>query len=556
MLILALATAAYGYAVKFIVDQANALSANSEAIAAAKHYAYLILPILIGLPLASGLAGYMQRILANTIALTVVGDLQKDMFKSAHGADYSFFTAHPIGTLISKFTHDVSVLTNALIRALSNLIKDVLTLVFILSAMLMMDWQLSLLVLVVYPLAAWPIISITKRLRGNAHDVQAHIGHLTAELKDSFTHAKMIKTYNLEAHEQTRLSKSFNERIRLYVKLVSEQARVDPLLEVFGGLAIAGVVIFGVYQVTSGHATPGDIAGVLTLILMAAPRIRALGTLNTVVQEGLAAGARIFDVIDTQPTLTDAPDAKDIAPPTGHIKIENISFSYPDGTQALRDVSLTAKPGDTIALVGPSGGGKSTLFNALLRLFDVESGRILLDDMDIQSITLTSLRQHMAMVSQNVALFHDTVAANIGLGDLDASRDDIIAAAKAAEAHDFIMALDKGYDTVLGEDGHTLSGGQRQRLSIARALLRDAPILLLDEATSALDSETEAKIQSALERLTQDRTTLVIAHRLSTIQNADRIYVLDKGQVVESGTHKTLSRKRGGVYKRLKDLQS
>ena len=555
MVLLALATAAYGFLVKYIVDTATAMNLEADAMSNAKTYALAIAPILIIVTAISGVAMYLQKIMTNALALNVVADLQKQMFRSAHQADFAMFSREPIGNLISKFTNDVTVLSHALIRTLSNLIKDSLTVVALFASMLYLDWQLTLLVIVVYPLAAIPIIQISKRLRGNASDVQEHIGKITSDLKESLSGARMIKAYGLEEEETKRLGRSFDERIRLYLKLVTEQARVDPILEVFGGLAIAGVFVFGVYQVTAGNSTAGDIGGVLTLILTASPRIRALGTLNNVVQEGLSALARIFDVIDETPAIVNVENAKDLTTPRGDVAFENVSFAYPDGTLALDCISVEAKAGQTIALVGASGGGKSTVINLIPRLYDVTSGTVKIDDTDIKDVTLHSLRSHMALVSQDVTLFNDTVAANIGFGDLTASREDIISAAQAADADAFISRLPNGYDTILGEDGDTLSGGQKQRLSIARAILRDAPILLLDEATSALDAESEAKVQTALDRLSNGRTTITIAHRLSTIQNADKIYVLEKGKVVETGTHKTLAKKKGGAYARLKSLQ-
>ena len=375
------------------------------------------------------------------------------------------------------------------------------------------------------------------------------MGVLTSQLDESFSGARMVKAYGLEGHETARLDKSFKERVRLYLKLVTNQARIDPLMEVFGGLAIAGIFAVGVYLVSSGQSTGGTVAAILGAVLILAPRLRALGTLNNVVQEGLSALGRIYAVIDETPEITDKADAVELTNPRGDITIDSVSFAY-DDARVLDEVSLTASHGETIALVGPSGGGKSTLMNLIPRLYDVSGGTIKIDDIDIRGASLASLRSAIALVSQDVTLFNDSVAANIGLGDKGASRADIISAAKAANAHDFITALPQGYDTIIGEDGDTLSGGQKQRLSIARALLRDAPILLLDEATSALDAESESKVQAALERLQKGRTTLVIAHRLATIESADKIYVLDKGKVVESGTHKSLLRKKG-LYAKL-----
>ena len=555
MALLAAATAAYTFVVRHIVDQATALNQDIDAVSNAKKYAYAILPILLGITALSGISNYLQRILSNSIALNAVGKMQKQMFKSAHDRDYASFQREPTGNLMSKFTSDITVVSNALIRTMSNLVAALLTVILTIAAMLYQNWQLSL-VMTVFLLAFWPIIIISQKMRGNAKDVQAHVGAITSELKESFTGARMVKAYGLEASENKRLGKSFDERIRLFMKLVTNQARVDPILEILGGLAIAGVVIFGVYQVTNDTASAGSIGAVLTGLLILSPKLRALGTLNNVIQEGLASLTRIFDVIDEQPTITEKTDAITLVQPKGHIALRDAHFAYVDGTKALAGISLEAEPGETIALVGPSGGGKSTIINLIPRLYDVSGGDVTIDGVDVRHMTLSSLRGAMALVSQDVTLFNDTIAANIGFGDETASKDEIINAAKAADAHDFISALPDGYDTILGEDGAGLSGGQKQRLSIARAILRDAPILLLDEATSALDAESEAKVQAALERLSQGRTTIVIAHRLSTVQNADRIYVLDKGQIVETGTHKTLSKKRGGVYAKLRELQS
>lgn len=554
MALLAVTTAAYTWVISLIIDQAGKMDESQNALDAAKDYAKIILPFLILIPFISGLANYFQRILTNAIALNTVGKLQKEMFVSAHNADFADFSREPTGKLISKFTNDVTVVSNATIRVLGNVIKDVLTVVFTIAAMLWQNWQLSL-VMTVFLLAFWPIIAISKKMRGNARDVQNHIGLITSDLKESFTGARMVKAYGLEDVEQKRLGQRFDERIRLFLKLVTQQARVDPILEVLGGLAIAGVVVFGMYQVSADMASAGSIGAVLTGIAILSPRLRALGTLNNVMQEGLSAITRIFDVIDRQPTIQESPRAISLDNLKGAITFDHVSFAYEDGTQALSDISFHAKPGKTIALVGASGGGKSTVINLIPRLYDVSHGSIHLDGHDIRKVSLHSLRKNMALVSQNVTLFDDTVAANIGLGDLSADKNAIVAAAKNADAHEFITALPNGYETRLGEDGMSLSGGQRQRLSIARAILRDAPVLLLDEATSALDAESETKVQTALDHLAKGRTTIVIAHRLSTVQKADCIYVLDKGQIIERGTHQDLKQKKGGAYARLLALQ-
>jgi len=553
MALFAAATAGYVYLIQLIIDATSALESGDGAVANAKRYAAIIVPAILGLTFAAGIGGYVQRILTNSIALNTVGKMQTQMLRAAHARDFAQSQNEPTGELIAKFTNDVSVVSAGLVRVLGNLIKDVLSVIFTIIVMLNVNWQLSLF-MVIFGLALWPIIAISKKLRGNARDVQEHIGVMTAELKESLGAAQLVKTYGLEAREQTRLDQSFSERVRLYLKLVTQQARVDPIMEIIGGLVIAAVMIFGVWQFGTGTATGGQIAAILGGLLILAPRLRALGTLNNVIQESLSSVGRIFDVIDTKPTLTDAIISTELDVTAGKIELIDVGFVYPDGTTALKGLTLTAEAGKQTALVGPSGGGKSTIMHLIPRLYDVGDGRVEIDGQDVREVSQASLRKHIAVVSQEAVLFNDTIAANIALGDLNASRDAIIDAAKAADAHGFISALPEGYETKLGEDGAGLSGGQKQRLSIARAILRDAPILLLDEATSALDTESEGKVQAALERLSEGRTTLVIAHRLATIRNADRIYVIDGGRAVESGTDASLS-KRDGIYAKLRQTQ-
>ncbi|WP_409432187.1 ABC transporter ATP-binding protein [Litorimonas sp. RW-G-Af-16] len=554
MAMFAAATAALMYVFKLLVDATGRLG-DVGAAEATQSYAMIILPVLLGVAFLTGISDFFQRILSNSLALNTVAKMQKQMLRATHHADFALFAREQTGNLISKFTFDVKVISDALIRVLSNLIKDTLTVIFTVGSMLYFNWQLTLGI-AIFLLALWPIVELSKRLRGSAAEVQAHTGKLTSHLKESFSGAQLIKTYGLEGHEDVRIGREFDERIRLFMKLVTQQAWVEPILTLVGGLAIAGIFIFGFWQVNNDHATPGSVVAVLTGVFILSPRLRALGTLNNVIQEGLAALTRIFDMIDQDAAITNAPDVKPAGHLSGAVEFKDVSFTYEDGTTALEVVNLSAAKGETIALVGPSGGGKSTIINLIPRLYDATSGRVTIDGEDIRAFTLDSLRANIALVSQDVTLFNASIADNIGLGKLNATPDEIKAAAKAADAADFISMLPNGYDTILGEDGAGLSGGQKQRLSIARAILRDAPILLLDEATSALDAESESKVQAALDRLAQGRTTIVVAHRLSTVQKADRIYVLENGRVVETGTHATLSKKRGGIYKKLKELQS
>lgn len=509
---------------------------------------------VIGLATVRGVSLYLQTVQTNRLALNVMQDLQNAMFGKLVRADFARLQAEGTGSLVSRFTNDITLLRETIVRLANNLMRDVLTVIITVGVMLSLDWMLTLLILVVYPIAAWPVIRIGQRLRKTSSRAQSQMGEVTSQLEESFSGARMVKTYGLEEYESERARKSFFDRLRFLLKITENKARVDPILEVVGGLAFAGLVAFAGWRMLEGETSVGNIIGVLTGIGVISPAIRALGTLNAVVQEGFAVLERIFTILDTDETVTAALDAPALSVDRGGVELDSVNFAYPDGSVALREISLKADPGATIALVGPSGSGKSTILNLLPRLYDAQSGTIQIDGTDTRSVSLTSLRQAMALVSQDVTLFDDTVRANIGFGDLGADEAAIIAAAKAADAHDFIMALPDGYDSPVGPRGSNLSGGQRQRLSIARAILKDAPILLLDEATSALDTESEQRVQSALERLSQGRTSLVIAHRLSTVRDADWIYVMDQGRIAEQGKHDDLVA-RDGLYARLCKMQ-
>jgi len=364
----------------------------------------------------------------------------------------------------------------------------------------------------------------------------------------------VIKAYGLEDYQKDRAKKGFVERSRLFLKVLTDKAAVDPILEIAGGLAIITVLGITAWRISTGDSSIPNFVAIIAMIGVASPEVRALGTLNAVAQEGAAAADRVFEITDASSMIADPKDAIHLENAQGALSFENVAFSYPDGTEALKDISLSIQPGETVAIVGPSGAGKSTLFNLILRLYDVSAGAVHLDGHNIKDLIGATLRMQTALVSQDTSLFDDTIGANIELGRLGAAQSEIETAAKAANAHAFIESLPEGYQTPAGEMGRNLSGGQRQRVALARAILRDAPILLLDEATSALDAESEAKVQAALAKFAKDRTTLIIAHRLSTVRSADRIIVIEDGRVVETGSHANLMAK-DGVYKKLVELQ-
>jgi subfamily B ATP-binding cassette protein MsbA len=420
---------------------------------------------------------------------------------------------------VSRFTNDINVVSEALVRGGQTAVRDTLTLVGAIGWMFYLDWVLTLVVLVVFGLAAWPMQLIAASARKRTHAAQQQISALSAVLFESFGAARFVKTYGLEAHERDRARLSFDKRRQLQLKLARNRAITVPLLEVIGGVAFAGILLIAGWRITHHAMTIGDLMGIVTAFATMTPSARAVGQFNTLFNEARAALERIFGLIDEPSAIIDKPGAMPLKVSRGEVSFAQVGFSYADAP-ALSDLSFTVEPGETVALVGPSGAGKSTIFNLLPRLYDVTSGAVRIDGQDVREVTLASLRASIALVSQEATLFNDTVRANIALGRAGASGADIEDAARNAAAHDFVSALPQGYDTIVGDRGANLSGGERQRVALARAFLRNAPILLLDEATSALDSESEAKVQEALARLSKGRTVLVIAHRLRSTAGA------------------------------------
>jgi len=545
MAIVAAITGAYPLAIDFAFELLSERDPRA---------AWLLPPIVIALTAAKGTALYFQTITLQRLLQRVGVRMQQTMFRHLMAADLARLMREAAGGLVSRFTNDVNVVRRSFSRVATGLVRDLLTVVALLGAMLWLDWAMTLIVLVIYPLAAIPIAKLSRRMRRIAKSMQAQVGDVTSFLYDGLSGSRMVKAYRLEAYQEARADAAFERMAELSLRAERARARVDPLLETMGGLAVAGVLAVGGWRVAGGAGSVGDFTGFITALLMAAQPMRALGSLNVAVQEGLAALQRAFTLLDEPPRIVDRPEARSLALTRGELRFERVSFAYGGAVPALSDVDFVVPAGRTTALVGPSGAGKTTILNLVPRFFEATAGRVLVDGQDVRDVTIASLRDSVALVSQEVVLFDDTVRANIAFGRPRASTAEIRSAARAADAEDFIEALPHGYDTLVGPSGGRLSGGQRQRIALARAILKDAPILLLDEATSALDAESEHRVQAALARLSSGRTALVIAHRLATVRDAAQIVVLDRGGVVDIGTHEELLA-RGGVYARLARIQ-
>ena len=557
MVLVAATGGAYPALIRHVFD---VLAAGPERKAAADALInlddpFVLIPLaIICLASVKGVAMYFQVLSVNSLALKVTTDIQKAMAHRLIDADLATVMAEPAGAFVSRIMNDLNLVREAFVRLANNLVRDVLTIFVMVGVMFWFSWLLSVLVLAVYPLAMRPIIQIGNRQRKASGALQEHMETVTSLLAEILQGVRMVKAYQLESAEKKRSARAFDGLYERLVNLLAGRARIDPILEVLGGFAVAGVIGVAAWQVSNGQLQVGDVVGFITALLLLVQPVRAIGTLNAITQEGLAATARVFALLDQRAHIIDPPQPSRLQNIKGELCFKKVSFAYQDAA-ILDDISFTVAPGQTVALVGPSGSGKSTIINLLPRFYDPSGGQITIDGLSISQFSLSDLRDNIALVSQEAILFDDTVAANIGFGRQTATDEDIRIAAKAAAADEFIDQLPETYETAVGVGGNKLSGGQRQRIAIARAMLKDAPILLLDEATSALDAQSEQLVQEALDRLSSGRTTLVVAHRLSTIQKADLIIVLDKGRIAETGTHQTLLNK-DGLYAHLCALQS
>jgi subfamily B ATP-binding cassette protein MsbA len=511
---------------------------------------------IIILTVIKGGALYKQTVVINTLVQSIIFKIQSNLFQSLLNLDLDVLNTERVGSLQSRVMNDVNLMKEAMIRSFNNLLRDLFTLIGLVISMFWLNWVLALAVIAVYPIAVYPIIKIGKKSRVLSKAMQEHIGKTSSFLNESFLGARLIKSYQLENIQNKKAISYFSDLKSIIIKVISTRAGLEPVMEIIGGIAISLVILLAGWQIVAGTSTVGEFSGFISALLIAVGPARAIGTLNSVIQEGTAAANRVFGGIDSKAKVYDDLNAESLKGIDGKIIFRNITYKYLDkNILALNNINLEINPGESLAIVGPSGSGKSTLINLILRFFDPDEGEVLIGDQNIKKVKIVSLRESIAIVSQDTLLFHGTVCENITFGKQNATKEDIIKSAKEAGSHDFIQKLPNGYDTMIGESGANLSGGERQRIAIARAILRNPKILILDEPTSSLDSEAENKIKVTLSAISKNRTTITIAHRLSTVINADRIVVLDQGKIVSSGTHEELL-ETSVLYKKMALLQN
>jgi ATP-binding cassette, subfamily B, bacterial MsbA len=509
------------------------------------HWLFWIPIIVLLVTVVKGFATYFQLFTMNVLLQRITADLRKRFYAHFIKSDISNLHSRSSGEMTASIMGEIGYIVGLISTAMNGAIKQVLTLVALIGVMFYQSVELSLIAFIGFPLAAYPIYKIGKKLRNLSYKNQEIAGKFISHLQDTLQYSKLVKSYNCEDYEIRRMSRIIDSIFAMGKKISKLSLIASPFVESLAGIGVACVIWYGGTQVINGTTTTGAFFSFFAAMMMAYRPLKSVSGMNSGIQMGLAAATRFYKAIDQEQKIVDKENAVDLEKVKGNIKFENVSFRYTDDKITLNDVNIEVEAGKTIALVGHSGGGKSTIMSLMLRFYDPESGKVMIDGHDIRDLTLKSVRQAMSVVNQEVMLFDDTILENVRYGKEDATEEEIINAAKMAEADEFIRELPNGYDTQIGQNGIRLSGGQRQRIAIARAILYNAPILLLDEATSSLDPISERLIKDALTKLMSGRTSVVIAHRLSTVIHADKIFVIADGRIVESGTHKDLISSNG-----------
>ena len=550
LLILVAATASvYPYLIQLVFDGLLDNQNNS----------WIVLPLIIAVvAIIRGIAMFFQIKQVSKISLSISVDIQKKLSKHLINSDLANLNKFSSGNHVSRIMNDVILIRDGFERSINNLIRDTLTIIALMSYLIWLDWLLSILVFIIYPIALKPIFKIGKKQNTVATALQEQMETVTSTLTEMLQGIRMVKSYNLEKIEIKRSENVLNELFKRMYNLVIGRAKVLPILEILGGVAAACVIGLASYRVAIGELSPGSVVGYVTALLMIAQPARALGTFNTVLQEALSALDRIYIQIGILPkinSLTSAPNLKLNKNKPPSIIFKNINFSYNQKSKVLDDINFSIEGGTNVALVGQSGAGKSSIINLISRFYDPSSGKILINDQEINKVDIVSLRNSISLVSQDTIIYNKSFLENIKFGKLEATEKEIIKAAKNADIHNFISASSLGYETIVGEGGNNLSGGQKQRISIARAILKDAPILLLDEATSSLDAETENQISKTLSNVAKNKTTITVTHKLSNVVYADQIVLFSKGKLVDIGKHEDLI-KKSSLYKKLYETSS
>jgi subfamily B ATP-binding cassette protein MsbA len=513
--------------------------------------------LVLGAYTLKGLGAYLSTFLMTDIGQRVVRDLRDRLFRHILDQSASFFSHHASGRLMSHITNDVNQVQQAVSETVGDLTREGLSLVGFGILLFYLDWRLALVAVTGAPVVLYPLVRFGKRIRSTTRRSQEELEHLSHVTAEAFTGHRIVKAFGAEAHEESRFRRASHRLYRTNLKVTSTVAILPPLMELLGGVAVIALIWYGAREIGDGTLTTGEFGAFIAAAFLMYGPVKKLSRVNASLQQAMAASERIFRVLDEHSEVKERPGVKPLAGLAREIEFRGVGFAYDDGAgkQILRGVSFTVRAGEMVAIVGLSGAGKTTLVNLIPRFYDVTAGAILIDGVDIRDVTVKSLRGHVGMVTQETVLFDDTIAANIAYGSPQATRGEIEQAARAAHAHDFILAMPARYDTRIGERGQKLSGGQRQRLAIARALLKNSPILILDEATSSLDAQSEQAVQGALQNLMRNRTSFVIAHRLSTVRRADAIVVLERGRVAEIGRHDELLARPASVYAKLYAIQ-